>query len=91
MWAREPDHQGVGANDAVKRAPRRPLKSTVSGKALGCPRAWRSVSCGAIHEMLASRLQGEHADFEEIAAGATEVPADLILLPAPDERHAPDG
>jgi hypothetical protein len=40
-----------------------------------------------IHEMLASRLQGEQADLAEIAAQVTEVLADLILSAAPDERH----
>jgi hypothetical protein len=41
-----------------------------------------------IHEMLASRLQGEQVDLGEIAARVTEVLADLILLAAPDERTA---
>jgi hypothetical protein len=41
-----------------------------------------------IHEMLASRLQGEQVDLAEIAAQVTEVLADLILLAPPDERTA---
>jgi hypothetical protein len=40
-----------------------------------------------IHEMLASRQQGEQVDLGEIAARVTEVLADLILLAPPGERH----
>jgi hypothetical protein len=40
-----------------------------------------------IHDMLESHLQSEQANLAEIAAGVTEVLADLILLAAPGERH----
>ena len=39
-----------------------------------------------IHEMLEVHLQAEHADLAEIAAKATEVLADLILMAPPDEQ-----
>ena len=39
-----------------------------------------------IHELLASRLQGDDVNLAEIAAKVTEVLADMILMAPPDEQ-----